>query len=404
MVRSRSPVQIRTTAPGNWFQTTTFKSALCRGPFVFFGCLIKLNCVFAWLSAGSGGLLFSATKLSMKTYLQHKFALYVRNAEVGRLMEIFLVAAVASLLVIRAYLKLTGYPQIGGGRFHVAHMLFGGLIMLLAIILMLTFLSRQSKILGALLGGVGFGTFIDELGKFITRDNNYFYQPAVALIYVIFIFIFLWLKMGDRYLTISPEGYAVNALEVMKEMLTKDMDETEKHKAIALLRQSDNSDPLVLDLLRVLEKMPAAPAREPHMAQKIKSWAKSCYLKILNNDQFVNAIVLFAVGLAVAGFLEAMAFLDLKRGFASWGEVISSAAAVCLVFSAARLLYLRKRLAAFKRFNLALLISIFFTQFFIFLREQLSGLISLGIALILYAACQFLINQEESSAAETNQK
>ena len=38
-----------------------------------------------------------------------------RNAELGSLLETFLIAAVATVLVIRTQLWLTHYPQLGGG-------------------------------------------------------------------------------------------------------------------------------------------------------------------------------------------------------------------------------------------------------------------------------------------------
>ena len=65
-------------------------------------------------------------------------------------------------------------------------MLWGGLFMLLAMLLLFTMLGRASQRFAAILGGVGFGTFIDELGKFITSDNDYHYQPTIGLIYIVF--------------------------------------------------------------------------------------------------------------------------------------------------------------------------------------------------------------------------
>ncbi|MGH7908854.1 MAG: hypothetical protein ACRENW_03265, partial [Thermodesulfobacteriota bacterium] len=52
-----------------------------------------------------------------------------RNFDAGNYLENFLVAAVAAVLVIRLFLKMTGYPQIGGSSLHIAHMLWGGLLM-----------------------------------------------------------------------------------------------------------------------------------------------------------------------------------------------------------------------------------------------------------------------------------
>src|SRR6478672_7988278 len=94
----------------------------------------------------------------------------VRNVDAGSFLESFLIAAVSAVLVIRVYLELTGYPQIGGGGLHIAHMLWGGVFMTVAILIMLTTLNDAASHLASILGGVGFGTFIDEVGKFVTSD------------------------------------------------------------------------------------------------------------------------------------------------------------------------------------------------------------------------------------------
>jgi hypothetical protein len=45
-----------------------------------------------------------------------------RNADFGSLLEAVLLAAVATILVIRTQLYLTHYPQLGGGRLQIAHL------------------------------------------------------------------------------------------------------------------------------------------------------------------------------------------------------------------------------------------------------------------------------------------
>ena len=126
----------------------------------------------------------------------------VRDERASDMMEMMLVLAVATILCIRAFLSITGYPQLGGGGLHIAHMLWGGLGMLVSIALLLSFWSPAMRQVAAAIGGIGFGFFIDELGKFITSDNDYFFQPTIALIYVIFILLFLAVRaIGSRPLT-----------------------------------------------------------------------------------------------------------------------------------------------------------------------------------------------------------
>ena len=136
----------------------------------------------------------------------------IPNLGAINLLEYLLISAVSSLLIIRAYLAIFGYPKIGTGDFHIAHMLWGGFFMLGAIILLLSFLDSSSKVWAAVLGGIGFGTFIDELGKFVTSDNNYFYQPAIAMIYVIFILLYLVIKWLSLKTTYPDKVYAANAV------------------------------------------------------------------------------------------------------------------------------------------------------------------------------------------------
>src|SRR2546423_15403054 len=79
---------------------------------------------------------------------------FVCNRRSSVLLERFLIASVTTVLVIRFYLAATGYPQVGGGGLHISHLLWGGLDLLVALVLSLAFLGRRMQSLVALLGGI----------------------------------------------------------------------------------------------------------------------------------------------------------------------------------------------------------------------------------------------------------
>lgn len=62
-----------------------------------------------------------------------------RNVYARDYLEILLVSAISTLLINRFILHLTHYPSVGGSKYHIAHMLYGGLLMLVAIVINLSF-------------------------------------------------------------------------------------------------------------------------------------------------------------------------------------------------------------------------------------------------------------------------
>ncbi len=87
----------------------------------------------------------------------------------------------------RWFLTLTGFPRIGGGDLHIAHALWGGAALFAASILPILLAGRLVYLTSALLAGIGIGLFIDEVGKFISAENDYFYPAAAPIIYATFL-------------------------------------------------------------------------------------------------------------------------------------------------------------------------------------------------------------------------
>lgn len=112
----------------------------------------------------------------------------------ARHIETFVMAGIGTVLATRAYLAATGYPRIGAGGLHVAHVLWGGLLLTAALAMSLLLHGYRAHGYAAAVGGAGFGLFVDEVGKFVTADNDYFYRPAAGIIYLVFalLVVFVW--------------------------------------------------------------------------------------------------------------------------------------------------------------------------------------------------------------------
>lgn len=348
----------------------------------------------------------------------------VRRVEAGNYLESFLIAAVASVLLIRLFLELADYPQIGGNGLHIAHLLWGGLLMCVALLVLLCLMGRTAEQTAAILGGLGFGTFIDEIGKFITSDNDYFYRPAVSLIYITFIFVFLLLR-AVRLPTASftKQENFINALREVEELVMRDLDAGERKRALELLNRSDKSNPFVTSLRAYLTQLENTPPPSRGFLTRIKDWTQNFYRKLAATRFFAPAVALFFIAqLALKllyvfvlifiygfGWSEILDWRIIGRivgrvvdlSLIDWIEIACSLASGAFVLrGVVALLWngARARVRAYEFFARAMLIEIFLVQVFAFYKEQFTALFGLFINIAIYAALRLIIENEQREA------
>jgi hypothetical protein len=167
-----------------------------------------------------------------------------------------LISFAASVGGTRLFLELTGYPQLGSGELHIAHVLWGGLFLFIASLLSLIFINEWMLLLSSVLAGIGMGLFIDEVGKFITQSNDYFHPSAAPIVYVFFLLtVLVFAIMRQRKVhTSREEMYAI--LERFAEVLDQDLSRDEYDSIMAGLDQViDRQKPVELvELAGTLKK------------------------------------------------------------------------------------------------------------------------------------------------------
>ncbi|MEZ4707577.1 MAG: hypothetical protein R3A44_10240 [Caldilineaceae bacterium] len=165
----------------------------------------------------------------------------VRRSEAERYVLYTLVALAGSVIVTRVYLEWTGYPQIGGGNLHIAHVLWGGLLLYIAALLPLMFVGGRVLTWSAFLNGVGAGLFIDEVGKFITANNDYFYPPAAPLIYAFFLLSVLVYLNLRRDKAATPQADLVRALAEFPELVQARLTAAQRAEILRNLQRAEQA-------------------------------------------------------------------------------------------------------------------------------------------------------------------
>jgi hypothetical protein len=350
-------------------------------------------------------------------FLRPMIGLWVRAADVKDFFDAFLITAVSTVVVVRLFLVITGYPKLGGKGFHIAHLLWGGLLMVVALVIVTGLITRAARRVAAVVGGIGFGLFIDEMGKFVTADNNYFYRPTYSLIYIVLVVIWVATRQLFVVHALTHREALANAVEELKEGTIRHLSERERRRAVGLAERALHSHSVaehVLELLRKLETMEAEP---PHALARLLHRITAFYWTLCARKGFATVVgVVFA---ALAG-IELYRAQDLARtaidafgrngatlssveravngadlGFAGWATLASSAIVAGMFLVGIVALFRHSLLNALWWLEHGLLVSIFVAQVFDFATLHLFAFAVLGLNLILFATVRFMLNQEE---------
>jgi hypothetical protein len=333
------------------------------------------------------------------------------------LLDSFLVSAIAAVVVIRIFLEATGYPQLGGGGLHIAHVLWGGLGMLVAIVLLLLYTTSTTRLVAAVVGGAGFGAFVDELGKFVTSDNDYFFKPTAAILYALFVVLFLATREIRRFRALSPEECLVNSVELAERLASGTLTADDRDHALQLLARADQAHPLVAPLRAGFLAADVAPLSFARLRWMGSAGGRT-YAAIVSSRWFrrilagifivaglafvVTAIATVALlGGAFFGVLDAQIALEEETAGGAIASVIQAVAGlvagVLIVRGVFALRHSRAR--AYRAFELAILVDLLLAQPFAFLDVGFGAAVDVFIDLALLATLRFLQTEERRMQA-----
>lgn len=243
----------------------------------------------------------------------------VKREQAGQYILLTFISFAGTILLTRLFLELTGYPQIGNSELHIAHVLWGGLFLFVGVIIALIYANQWAVFWLAVLGGIGFGLFIDEVGKFLTQSNDYFFRPAAPIVYLLFIATAVVYLRVRRPAKTSPRDELYRALQGITELLDNDLDAEEKAALEARLERAaaGAADPSQVELARSLlqfvrsEAIQTVPRRNSQL--QVVIGRISDRLEAIFSQTLLRWILI--VGLGFLGVVAALDLYELSKIF-----------------------------------------------------------------------------------------
>jgi hypothetical protein len=337
----------------------------------------------------------------------------VRNANGPAPAEAFIIIAIATILITRLYLQLTGYPQVGGGNLHIAHALYGGALMMLALLFGWLLLGFGARLVGVVLGGIGLGLFLDEVGKFVTKSNDYFYGPAAEIMYILIVLVLVGTRVLHDIRPPSAQECLASATAIAADGLARGLPEHRRHIGLSLVEYAraggaDSADvdrvralllsaPEASDRLYILEQM--IPRLIPGFLRSPR-WVPVVGWMIVIAALF--AISFRALGVVLGGYFYQDHDVKFKLAGVSMATIIlliSAALTFAIALPAMLVLRHTNSIRALRWLRNAALIFTLLNALVDFATEGFAALITLTIGLFALAILSYQLHVRERATA-----
>ncbi|WP_194925142.1 hypothetical protein [Catenulispora pinisilvae] len=333
----------------------------------------------------------------------------LRLADGAGRLRLMALAGIATVLITRAYLAATGYPRIGGGGIHIGHVVWGGLLMIAALTVALVWAGERARVWTALLGGVGIGLFVDEVGKYLTTTNDYFYRPAAAIIYLVFAALLVVASLLGRD-TVADAGEEATRLagaaQIAAGGLVSGLTSDERERAARLLDgcPAPDGDAVLrlLDLARVREpsvlvRVTASVRRWAYRVAELR-WSEAVAYTLLVLSRVIVAIIFIAQALTETPHSTDNASIT--------ASAVTRGVSAVLVVAALALRLRGRKLASYQLAKTALLLDLLVTEIFNFHDSQFGATAELPQLLVgfaFFSIRQRQVGQERERAQEQGQ-
>lgn len=317
-----------------------------------------------------------------------------------RRFDLFLVVTAATVLVVRAYLTATGFPQVGGSL-HIAHVLPGGLLLAIGLTIASTSVGSVGKAWASLVGGIGFGLFVDEIGKFLTRDNDYFYRPTFAVMYGVLVVIYV---VGREVISRRPpteRHVRAVAAQAVADAALGELSPVRRDEVVATLARHTTPE-TVARYEGLLDH--GAPSRRfsPDDTFAVVLRESRGVVAWLAARRLVRGLIWAYLAIQVLGGAigtAAVIFVSLSSDPEAATAISDTDKVEILALSAQGiplaigllLLLLRRRTAGLKFLRAGLFISLTFTLVIEFGQQQLGALTQFAISMVVYAVVGVLL-------------